>query len=581
LDGPRVFSSSKGDAYEWEGQENELRQDIGTDGLVLVCAKDAFHLPRVIQFLQQIEAPSYPALVLDDEADAATPDTTLAARSSGRINAPQYASTINRRVVENQRPGEEGESIREVFPHSLYVQVTATPYLLFLQRNDSAIRPNVTFLLEPGEGYCGGEAFFQGFDPSAARPAAPIVLVPDNKGQALNRRRVPPGLAASMEFFLIASAAKVLSDGGWPSEGFKHLSHPSHRINQHGVVAAHIEGHLAELRRQLRDDPAAGRARFLVAYEEIRRTVANVAELDALVASLPEAIRQTELIRVNSETDIPRYGPRLNFLIGGNILGRGLTIDDLLVTYYVREAQVTQMDTVWQHARMYGYRASLMSHTRVYLPRRVAARFKGIHQSEEKLRELLRREAEGENVPIRVAIGTRPTRPNATEPNALQVFRGDLGQLFPLFLQEDRNAAANILSILEDRAVPIVDAERVDRVTPIALESVLELVNLLPVREGDPGRWNASAISAIIESYRDQYAGRCHVYVRRLQTEQQPPNGWIRGRLGGPEIDIIRREAPNVPSLALMYAGGAQRPTAWYPTLVLPPGASTYIINPI
>jgi len=47
LDGPRVFSSYKEESYEWEGQENELREDIASDGLVLVCAKDAFHLPRV------------------------------------------------------------------------------------------------------------------------------------------------------------------------------------------------------------------------------------------------------------------------------------------------------------------------------------------------------------------------------------------------------------------------------------------------------------------------------------------------------------------------------------------------------
>ena len=147
LDGPRVFSSAKDDTYEWDGQEDDVREDIANDGLVLVCAKDAFHLPRILQFLQQIDAPSYPALVFDDEADAATPDTTLAARTSARAGAPQFPSTINRRVIENQRPGEEGESIREVFPHALYVQVTATPYILFLQRSSSAIRPSITFPL--------------------------------------------------------------------------------------------------------------------------------------------------------------------------------------------------------------------------------------------------------------------------------------------------------------------------------------------------------------------------------------------------------------------------------------------------
>jgi hypothetical protein len=79
------------------------------------------------------------------------------------------------------------------------------------------------------------------------------------------------------------------------------------------------------------------------------------------------------------------------------------------------------MDTVWQHARMYGYRSPLMPYTRVYLSRQIAARFKGIHEAEDELRSLLRREAAGENVLVKVAPGTRPTRPNATEPGILLI----------------------------------------------------------------------------------------------------------------------------------------------------------------
>jgi hypothetical protein len=117
IDGPRVFSTAVDDVYEWEGQEDEIAEDVATDGLVLVCAKDASHLPEVIRFLRRIEAQSYPAVILDDEADAATPDTTLAARASGRATAPAVPSTINRRVIENVAPGEEGESISENLPH--------------------------------------------------------------------------------------------------------------------------------------------------------------------------------------------------------------------------------------------------------------------------------------------------------------------------------------------------------------------------------------------------------------------------------------------------------------------------------
>jgi hypothetical protein len=102
VEGPRMFSTTGGDAdYEWAGREATIAADLAADGLMLVCAKDAFHLPQVMEFLQQIDASSHPAIIFDDEADAATPDTTLEARTSGRATAPAVASTIYRRIVEN------------------------------------------------------------------------------------------------------------------------------------------------------------------------------------------------------------------------------------------------------------------------------------------------------------------------------------------------------------------------------------------------------------------------------------------------------------------------------------------------
>jgi plasmid stability protein len=579
LDGPRVFSTVKqDDGYEWEGQEEEIREDIQTDGIVLISAKDAFHLPQVIRFLQQIGAPDYPTIIFDDEADAATPDTTLAARSMGHANAPAHASTINRRIIANDHPGEEGESIREMLPHSLYVQVTATPFVLLLQNINSRIRPHLTFLLQPGDGYCGGREFFGSFDISSQNlPQAPLVFVPDAEGQALNRRRIPEGLASSINFFLISAAAKAAMSG-WPREGYKHLSHPSRLINQHSLVAGHIDQYLRTIRRELRDTPDLSRTRFTAAYEELQRTVTTTPPLDDLLNSLPEAIRQADVRRVNSETSVPEYGPRLTFLIGGDILGRGITIDDLLVTYYVREAQISQMDTVWQHARMYGYRIDLMPFTRVYLPRQVAVRFKGIHEAEEELRELLRREATGEEVPIRLAIGSRATRSNALELSSLRIVQGSRDQLYPHHLIQD-NSSEEILELLTRAAVPLDEDRMERRATVVPFSTFRELSNIVPVRENDPGQWNSAIITAIIESYEIQYAGEAVVYVRGLQATESPDAGWLSGRLGGAEITAIRRAANGLPALALMYVGSASSPTAWYPTLVMPDNAANYIIH--
>ena len=453
LNGPRVFSSHKVDGYEWEGQEDDLREDIA-EGLVLVCAKDSFHLPKIIEFLQQIEAPSYPALVLDDEADAATPDTTLAARTSGRANAPEHASTINRRVIENVMPGQEGESIGEILPHSLYVQVTATPFLFFLQRQNGRIRPTDTLLLEPGHGYCGGEIFFGDFDPDSANaPEPPLVLISTSERTRIHRRAIPEGLAASVEFFLLAAAAMVELGGRWPAEGFKHISHTSPNIADHAIVVRHIERHVTQLRRLIKQNPQAALEQLQSAYTELQRTLPHAPTLDVLIPQIAGALKQVEYRAINSAADAPSYGPRINFLVGGNILGRGLTIDDLLVTYYVREAQVSQMDTVWQHARMYGYREPLLPYTRVFLPPQVAARFKEIHQTEEILREFLKTAAAGGEVPIRIALGTRATRPNATEATELRAIAAGVAQINAAYAVEDRTTAQEIHRLLARAAL--------------------------------------------------------------------------------------------------------------------------------
>ena len=46
----------------------------------------------------------------------------------------------------------------------------------------------------------------------------------------------------------------------------------------------------------------------------------------------------------------------MNFFIGGSILDRGITIDNMLCFFYGRNPGKTQMDTALQHARMYGSR---------------------------------------------------------------------------------------------------------------------------------------------------------------------------------------------------------------------------------
>lgn len=584
LDGPRVLSTLKeDDTAEWRAPDFSLTEtgfleDVAQDGLVFVCAKNALHLPQVLVFLQSIDAAAYPCLIFDDEADAATPDHTLQARTSGRRNAPALPSTIHRRVVRNEAPNEEGESALEILPHSVYVQVTATPYVLFLQRVTSTIHPSQSMLLEPGSGYCGGERFFGAFDvESQDTPAPPLVIVSDSEAQALLRRPVPTFLAASIDFAIVAAATRNYTTDVWPDGGFKHLSHTSRIVDDHTLVSNHIERHLRELRRELRDDLEAAKRRLELARQELGRSCVNAPSIDELLPNIHTLIRQAQVIRVNARVARPPYGPRINFLVGGNILGRGLTIDDLLVTYYLRQAQVSQMDTVLQHARMYGYRDALMPFTRVFVPRQLAILFKSIHDSEQSLRSIVERRAAGQDVPVRVARGARATRPGALETGAIRVYDNS-GQVSPHYPIRDPVAADSVHRLLTEYQVPLEEEDRQRRATRVPYDVARELVSTLEPREDDPGRWSVDAVLGLLSSYEDAYADGVVVYARKFDRE--PDEDRTRARLSGPEVQIVRQAAGAAPALALLYWDEATEPELWYPTLVVPRNMDTFVFCP-
>ena len=173
LDGPLIKNALQSD--NWNDDREHVKKHIGKHGVVFICTKNQQRLTSLVEFLDAIGAAGYPALVLDDEADQATLDTTVQARSSGRKNAPTQPSAIHRKTVQD----DEGQSIRQTLRHHVFVQVTATPYALLLQNVDSDLRPTFTHLLEPGKGYTGGEAFFD--VPHVEEALPPLVSVDEDE----------------------------------------------------------------------------------------------------------------------------------------------------------------------------------------------------------------------------------------------------------------------------------------------------------------------------------------------------------------------------------------------------------------
>jgi hypothetical protein len=514
-------------------------------------------------------------LVFDDEADAATPDTTLAARSLGKSKAPAMASRIYRLVVANEDPNERHFSLGEELPHSLYVQVTATPYVLYLQRDATPIRPADTFLLEPGVGYCGGEAFFGGYDPAqGADPPGTLVMVDASEAGTI-KTAAPRGLLNSVEFFLLSACARALAKR-WPPEGFNHLSHTSARTDEHKLVAGYIRARLNELSEITRDIESAEGV-FASAYAELLRTLPGVPALGQLLGLCRSALADAEVFRVNSKVGSPMYGPRLNFVVGGNILGRGLTIRDLLVTYYVREAKVSQMDTVWQHARMFGYRAEYLDYMRIFLPPQLATRFREIHDGEEALRRSIQNGDSTNTKLIRLPNSSRATRPNVLDPQAIRGIRAGRDQINPQRYVRDPKSAAEVgrrlasMGVVVDSSVP-----RDRRPTLVDAFKVIELIDMIPVAADDAGVWDRDMAKAMVFSYVKPNCDKIVIYVRGLE---QSDSARTRGRLSGPEIRLLQASALGKPALALLHVGKFSALEAWFPTLVMPAGSPAFVFE--
>jgi hypothetical protein len=578
LDSALTYSSlgAGGGGYDWERDRTLIQKFIGQRGAVFVCAKEDGHLRALIRFLQSIEAAQYPALIMDDEADHATPDTQLSARTRGRQIS--HGSTTFRLVVENDKAEEAGVSLRETLTHNVFLQVTATPYGLLLQNLTSSLRPAFTRLLRPGTGYTGGEAFFAQVED---KPVPPLVYVPETEAAELTNgaASTPEGLKKSVAFFVVAAAAHRLTSGRSPKGGYKYLCHTSVKREVHRQLESLILQYVDSLASRLADDVQGVKhsPELVWALSELKRTVGVFPDEEELWAEVARYLPTRSMQVVNSEqqTGQLRFDAVFNFLVGGNILGRGLTIDDLLVTYYLRQARVTQMDTMHQHARMYGYRAPLMPFTRVFLTQTLAQRFRAIHDGEEALRNLLHIDNSGRSIPVEVAGELKPTRSNILDIGSISAYRPGQ-QVYPVEPVHNPQDLGNSTATLTRLVVAAYNGEVQPNVfRRVEVNTVLEMVKSVRVQEDDSD-WNTNAIVKVLTATAERYSHQADLYVRAHHP------GRVRlasGAISGEEQRLARER--NSPVL-FMFEGKKGSPwlaDIWYPTVVFPTDMPAMIFN--
>ncbi|MGD6745239.1 Z1 domain-containing protein [Streptomyces sp. BH106] len=394
-----------------------------TAARIVVVKKNKSVLTKLVKDLKQIQAQGLlaeiPALIIDDESDQASVNTTDPKKWEG--DAPQRTA-INGLISQ----------LLGLLPRSQYVGYTATPFAnVFIDPADGEdIFPNDFLIsLRRPEGYMGVQDFHD-----LESPIPPEDRTVANSQELAHVRGVYDStgdrLQEALDAFLLAGAMKLYRAAHGVSEKrFRHhtmLVHESVRMAEHNQLADRIDRLWHESaplgptgQARLRDLYASDFARVSEARADGLPTPASFDELRPYLSRARQLINKGEsaVVVVNGDKESDYAKTDLDFdrtphvwkiLVGGTKLSRGFTVEGLTVTYYRRKTQ--QADTLMQMGRWFGFREGYRDLVRLYIGREETLRpatatrpattvdlyeaFEAICRDEELFRDQLSRYAE-------------------------------------------------------------------------------------------------------------------------------------------------------------------------------------------
>lgn len=385
---------------------------------VMVVKKNATILRRLVEWLDGRVPHDLPVLIIDDEADQASinlkpqlDDEVDLGPDTGDVPPEQELdpSTINGLIRE----------LMNRFHRVAYVAYTATPFANVLIDPDvesaswgSDLFPGDFIISLPRPpGYVGAERVFGrralesedddllGLDVVRIVPQQELAqLIPKGKAAAYWEPAITPSLKEALLDWLLATAAKMHRLGDGISTMLIHTTSRTHQQNSLFTV---VEDELRAIRNEWRYENQGVRPTLSARWNsDFRPVTASVnADLDVpfeeIEPSLNEVLSSADnitLLVLNStsshELDYEAHASMKVVLIGGNRLSRGLTLEDLTVSFYVREANT--YDTLLQMGRWFGYRSQYVDLTRLWTTDELVSRFRHLSLVEEDLRDQIK-----------------------------------------------------------------------------------------------------------------------------------------------------------------------------------------------
>lgn len=387
-----------------------LHKSEGT--ALAVVKKNKAPLTRLRKWIQeaadQNAVQDLPVLIIDDEADQASVAT----------------KTINPLIM----------AIMELLPKCTYIGYTATPFanVLIDPAADDLYPADFILNLPPpsrAAGYFGTDRVFgrdavEGEEANGAELDGydMVRIIGDHELSSLRplKRKDVPGfepdvttsLANAIKWFWLATAARRARGDHDHSSMLVH-THVSRIVHDRFKAPlidfrdtflrrlnSNYEDAQAEL-RTLWDDEA-----YRVPHEDLPAMVEVT--FDQVMNELESVVETTKIIIDNSSSedrlDYSTSG-QVAIAVGGNTLSRGLTLEGLVVSYFVRSS--TAYDTLLQMARWFGYRRGYEDLPRIWMTDTLREWFRHLATVEREIRSDIERYEEQGFTPMQVGVRIR------------------------------------------------------------------------------------------------------------------------------------------------------------------------------
>jgi hypothetical protein len=371
-----------------------------------------------------------PLLLIDDEADLASVDTKVGAvNQAGNVDDNHNPTKINQRIRE----------LLTAFRKSSYLGYTATPFAnIFIHDqgrtrllgDDLFPRSFIINLKAPSDYLGPARVFGLDADPDRNQPAKeglPLVRhVRDHADSPLPRERngwmpplhdsahrplvlgepkVPDSLRLAILSFLLACAAR--RQRGQHPEHNSMLVHVTRFTAVQHEVFEQVRETIEDIRRRLRlasggtPEPLVQELQLLWESDFVSTTAsireatgdtglpaASWQQVSVFVRDVAEAVLLREVN--GSAGDILDYEERKQIgltviAIGGDKLARGLTLEGLTVSYFLRATKM--YDTLMQMGRWFGYRPDHYDLCRLYMTEDLDTWYCHLANASEELRE--------------------------------------------------------------------------------------------------------------------------------------------------------------------------------------------------